>query len=108
MRKVAGRLAGVRVGAVWLWVFVFGGIALAGLIMLICYAVWLAHKTADVMSELAVLADRTQKMADLLAQIEVPPLGSTTGGGDPRIVGSRGGEFDDEFEGPQRRLYDVR
>jgi hypothetical protein len=40
------------------WVFVFGGIALAGLVMLIAYAVWLAHKASDVMSELGVLADR--------------------------------------------------
>ena len=28
------------------WVIVFGGIALAGLVMLISYAVWLAHKAA--------------------------------------------------------------
>jgi len=59
---------------VWLWVFVFAGIALAGLIMLICYAVWLAHKTSDVMSELGVLGDRTQQMLDLLGQIEVPDV----------------------------------
>ena len=29
------------------WVFVFGGIALAGLVMLISYGVWLAHKAAE-------------------------------------------------------------
>ena len=54
------------------WVFVFGGIAVAGLVMLICYGVWLAHKAADVMSEVAVLADRTGELAGLLAQIEIP------------------------------------
>ena len=50
------------------WVLVFGGIALAGLIMLIAYAVWLAHKAADVMSEVGVLADRAGQLADLLAR----------------------------------------
>jgi hypothetical protein len=55
-----------------LWVFVFGGIALAGLVMLIAYAVWLAHKTADVLSEVRVLGDRTGQLFDLLGQIEVP------------------------------------
>ena len=56
------------------WVFIFGGIALAGLVMLIAYAVWLAHKAADVMSELAVLADRGDQLAALLGQIQVPEL----------------------------------
>ncbi|GAA3624022.1 hypothetical protein [Microlunatus ginsengisoli] len=77
----------------WLWVFVFGGIALAGLVMLICYAVWLAHKTADVLSELTVLADRTGKMLDLLSQIEVPPMDGSRRVGDARIVGDRDDEF---------------
>jgi hypothetical protein len=58
------------------WVFVFGGIALAGLVMLIAYAVWLAHKAADVMSELQVLAERGDQLAGLLAQIQMPELSS--------------------------------
>ena len=58
-----------------IWVAVFGGIALAGLIMLIAYAVWLAHKAADVMSEVQVLADRTGQLFDLLSQVEVPDRG---------------------------------
>ncbi|HET9649010.1 MAG TPA: hypothetical protein VFP34_12390 [Microlunatus sp.] len=78
----------------WLWVFVFGGIALAGLIMLVCYAVWLAHKTADVYSELTVLAERTGKMMDLLAQIQVPSqLGGTAGPVEGRIVDDRDDDF---------------
>ena len=56
------------------WVFVFGGIALAGLVMLIAYAVWLAHKASDVMSELGVLAERGDQLAGLLGQIQVPEL----------------------------------
>jgi len=54
------------------WVLVFGGIALAGLVMVICYAVWLAHKAADVFSEVAVLADRADQLAGLLSQIQPP------------------------------------
>jgi hypothetical protein len=57
------------------WVFVFGGIALAGLVMLIAYAVWLAHKASDVLSELGVLADRGDQLAGLLGQIQMPELG---------------------------------
>lgn len=55
-----------------LWVFVFGGIALAGLIMLISYAVWLAHKAADVMSEVAMVGERVAELADLLARVQMP------------------------------------
>ncbi len=56
------------------WVFVFGGIALAGVVMLVCYGVWLAHKAADVLSEVSVVGDRLGQLADLLAQIETPGL----------------------------------
>lgn len=54
------------------WVFVFGGIALVGLVMLVCYGVWLAHKAADVMSEVAVLGEQTGQLATLLAQVQMP------------------------------------
>lgn len=54
------------------WVIVFGGIALAGLVMLISYAVWLAHKASDVWSEVNVLAGRADQLAQLLGQIQVP------------------------------------
>jgi hypothetical protein len=66
MRKLAGY--GSRV----LWVGVFAGIALAGIIMLICYAVWLAHKAGDLWSEIDVLADRADQLAELVDQIKVP------------------------------------
>jgi hypothetical protein len=55
-----------------IWVIVFAGIGLAGLIMLISYAVWLAHKASDLFSELDMLATRADELADLLAQISVP------------------------------------
>jgi hypothetical protein len=54
------------------WVIVFVGIALAGLVMVICYAVWLAHKASDVWSELSILADRADELAQLIGQIRVP------------------------------------
>ena len=55
-----------------IWVLIFTGIALGGLVMVSCYAVWLAHKTSDVLSELAVLADRAGQMAELASEIGVP------------------------------------
>jgi hypothetical protein len=55
-----------------IWVIVFAGIGLAGLIMLISYAVWLAHKASDLFSELDVLATRAGDLADLLSQIRIP------------------------------------
>ena len=58
---------------------VFGGIALAGLVMLICYGVWLAHKAADVMSEIQVLAERADQLAMLLSQISPAPAPAVPG-----------------------------
>ncbi len=55
-----------------LWVLVFGVIALGGLVMLISYAVWLAHKTADVLSEVQVLSEQAGRLADLVGQLHVP------------------------------------
>ena len=54
------------------WVIVFVGIALAGLVMVICYAVWLAHKASDVWSEVSMLADRADELAQLVGQVRVP------------------------------------
>jgi len=58
-----------------IWVLVFSGIAVAGLAMVVSYAVWLLHKASDVMSEVRVLFDRGDQLATLVSQIEVPPLG---------------------------------
>ena len=64
------------------WVLIFVAIALGGLVMVSCYAVWLAHKTSDVLSELAVLADRAGQFAELVAEVGVPetPSYSTDNG----------------------------
>jgi hypothetical protein len=60
-----------------LWVVLFLVLAVAALVVLVCYAVWLAHKTADVLSEVGVLADQAGQLADLLGEIGAP--GTTTG-----------------------------
>lgn len=54
------------------WVLVFGGIALAGLVMVACYAVWLAHKAADLMSEVHQLGRRAAELAGLVGQVQTP------------------------------------
>jgi tRNA C32,U32 (ribose-2'-O)-methylase TrmJ len=48
---------------------VFLAIALAGLVMVVCYVVWLAHKAADVLGEAGVLADQAGQLAELLSGI---------------------------------------
>jgi hypothetical protein len=55
-----------------IWVIVFAAIAVAGLLMLVGYGVWLAHKASDVFAELRVLADRGGRIAETLSRIEVP------------------------------------
>jgi len=52
------------------WVLVFGGIALAGLIMVISYGVWLWHKASDLFSELEMLGTRAGELSDLVSQIQ--------------------------------------
>jgi hypothetical protein len=74
-----------------IWVLTFTGIALGGLVMVSCYAVWLAHKISDVLSELAVLADRAGQMAELAGEIgvpETPRYSADNSGGRIRRAGS--------------------
>ena len=54
------------------WVLLFGGLALAGLVILVCYAVWLIHKASDVMSEVRVLLNRGDQLAAIVGEVEVP------------------------------------
>lgn len=55
-----------------LWVLLFTAIAVGGLVMVICYAVWLAHKVSDLYSEVAVLAHQAADLAELAAQVGAP------------------------------------
>ncbi|MCW2803666.1 MAG: hypothetical protein QOF52_1516 [Propionibacteriaceae bacterium] len=57
-----------------IWVLIFGAIALAGLVMVISYGVWLAHKASDVASEVVVLGRQAEQLAELVAQIDVPQM----------------------------------
>jgi hypothetical protein len=66
-----------------IWVLIFVAIALGGVVMVACYAVWLAHKTSDVLSELTVLADRAGQLADLVAEVGVPTPRYSAGVGRP-------------------------
>ena len=51
------------------WVLVFGGIALAGLVMVASYGVWLWHKATDLLSEIEMLGERASELAALLEQV---------------------------------------
>jgi hypothetical protein len=77
-----------------LWVVVVLVLALAGLVTLVCYAVWLAHKTADLLSEVAVLGDRAGELADLVGQIHAPGDARDVGGVEGTLI--RGGPTYDE------------
>ena len=52
------------------WVLVFVGIALAGLVMVASYGVWLWHKASDLFSELEMLGKRAEELAALLEQVK--------------------------------------
>lgn len=73
-----------------LWVWVFVAIAVAGLVMVVCYTVWLAHKIADVLSEVAVVADRAGQLGDVLGQLGKDPEPSGAGTLDRLRVGPPG------------------
>jgi hypothetical protein len=51
------------------WVLVFGGIALAGLVTVASYGLWLWHKASDVFSELEMLGKRAEEFGALLQQV---------------------------------------
>lgn len=50
---------------------VLAAIALAGLLMLVGYAIWLAHKTSDLLAELKVLAQRGGELGQVVGRIEL-------------------------------------
>ncbi len=55
---------------VWVWIFL--GIGVAGLITIASYAVWLAHKASDLFSELQMLGTRAGELAELVSQVKIP------------------------------------
>jgi hypothetical protein len=57
-----------------MWAWIFGGIAVAGIVMLVMYAIWLWHKASDLMSEVEWLGSQAEEIATLLGQIEFDRL----------------------------------
>ena len=55
-----------------IWAFVFAGVALAGLLMVVSYAVWLIHKASDVMGEVRMLLGHGGELVALIGGIQVP------------------------------------
>lgn len=63
-----------------IWVGIFLFIALAGAVMTVSYAIWLWHKTSDLLSELGMLGTRAEELAALLSQLRLPEAPSSTTG----------------------------
>lgn len=57
-----------------MWALIFGGIAVAGLVMLVMYGIWLWHKVSDMMFELKRLGDQAEEIGRLIEQIEFDKL----------------------------------
>lgn len=55
-----------------IWVIVFFGIAVAGLVTVVSYAVWLAHKASDLYGEVRMLGRRLDEAAALLDAVRLP------------------------------------
>lgn len=55
---------------IWIWVYL--GIALAGLVMLACFAIWLWRKAVALLAEAGVLMERADELFGLLDQIQLP------------------------------------
>ena len=55
-----------------IWVLIFGGVALLGMVTAVSYAVWLAHKTSDLYSEVRMLGKRAEEASELLGRIALP------------------------------------
>lgn len=55
-----------------IWVIVVAAVAVLALVMAVCYAAWLAHKTSDLFAELKVLGDRVGQLGELMGQIRPP------------------------------------
>jgi len=62
-----------------MWVWIYLAIAVAGLVMVGCFAVWLWRKALALLSEAGVLLDRADQLAALLAEIGQPEPAETDG-----------------------------
>ncbi len=55
-----------------MWMLTYLGIALAGLVMVICFALWLWRKATRLLDESSVLLGRVAEAAEILEQIGAP------------------------------------
>ncbi|MEO7588554.1 MAG: hypothetical protein ABIS84_11070 [Arachnia sp.] len=55
-----------------IWVLIFGGVALLGVVTAVSYAVWLSHKVSDLYSEVRMLGQRAEEAGELLGRLQLP------------------------------------
>ena len=55
-----------------MWVLIYLAIAVAGLVMVGCFAVWLWRKAVALLREAGVLMERADQLAGLLGQLGAP------------------------------------
>lgn len=56
------------------WGWVMAIIAVAMLLMLVSYAIWLWHKASDVSAEVAALGRRAGQVAEVVGSLNLSPL----------------------------------
>ncbi|MEA5154540.1 hypothetical protein [Raineyella sp.] len=85
-----------------IWVLVFVGIAVLGLVGLVAYAVWMWHKAQDLLSEVEMVgrqAEEILSLVDGLAPLPVDgPRAGPEGASDPDAERVPSGQVDLEFE----------
>ena len=55
-----------------MWVLIYLAIAVAGLVMVACFAVWLWRKAIALLREVGVLMEQADQLAGLLGQLGAP------------------------------------
>jgi NhaP-type Na+/H+ or K+/H+ antiporter len=55
-----------------MWVLIYLAIAVAGLVMVGCFAIWLWRKAIALLRETGVLMERADQLAELLGQLGAP------------------------------------
>ena len=92
-----------------IWVLVFAGLALLGLVGLVTYAVWLWHKAGDVLSEVEMVgrqAEEILSLIDAITPFEPDRRATEFSSDDEDHVRSR--QVDLDFEPDFRRGYAPR
>ncbi|MBO1029907.1 hypothetical protein IPV09_00980 [Tessaracoccus sp. SD287] len=72
-----------------IWVWVFLAIAVAGLVVMVSYGVWLFHKAGDIYAEVTMLGRRAEELHALLGQLELNPQPRRDGAALVPVVAAR-------------------